>query len=106
MRRVAVADSLAPVKAELRARGFDVVSLAGGVPDSIDAIIVNGLDDNLLGCQDVISRVPVISARGLSAADAVGEVARRLAARGRVRDGSGKVGVEAPQDRRLHTSTE
>ena len=106
MRRVAVEDSLAPVKAELRARGFDVVSLAGGVPDGIDAIIVNGLDENLLGRQDVISRVPVISARGLSAAEAVGEVARRLAARGSAREGSATVGLDAPQNRRLRTSTE
>lgn len=81
MRRIAVEDSLASVKARLRAGGFEVVSLAGGISEGIDAIVVNGLDDNLLGRQDVVFRVPIVNARGLSAEETVGELGRRLAAR-------------------------
>ncbi len=82
LRRIAVEDSLAPVKARLRAAGFEVVSLAGGIPDGIDAIVVNGLDDNFLGRQNVVSRVPIINASGLTAEEAAGEVGRRLGGRG------------------------
>jgi hypothetical protein len=78
--RVAVEDSLRPVKDRLRAAGYDVLSLAGGVPDHVAAIVVNGLDDNLLGRQDVIARAPVINAAGLTPEEVAAEVSRRLGA--------------------------
>ena len=76
--RIAVEDSLRPVKDGLRSRGFDVVSLAGGVPDRVQAIVVNGLDDNLLGRQDIVARVPVINANGMTPEEVATEVSRRV----------------------------
>jgi Uncharacterised protein family (UPF0180) len=76
--RVAVEDSLRPVKERLRAGGYDVVSLAGGVAADVRAIVVNGLDDQFLGRQDVSARVPVINADGRSAEEVASEVGRRL----------------------------
>jgi coenzyme F420-reducing hydrogenase alpha subunit len=76
--RVAVEDSLRAVKERLRAAGYDVLSLAGGVPDHVAAVVVNGLDDNLLGRQDVLARAPVINAAGLTPEEVAAEVARRL----------------------------
>ena len=77
---VAVEDSLRPIKDRLRAGGYDVLSMAGGVPGRVRAIVVNGLDDNLLGRQDVVARVPVINAAGRTPDDVVDEVGRRIRA--------------------------
>ncbi len=76
--RIAVEDSLGPVKDRLRAGGFDVVSLAGGVPESVQVIVVNGLDDNFLGRQDIVSRVPIVNADGMSPQEVASEVSRRV----------------------------
>ena len=78
--RIAVEDGLRPVKERLRAGGFDVVSLSGGVPDGVCAIVVNGLDDNLMGRQDIVTRIAVINADGLTPEQVVDEVQRRAAA--------------------------
>lgn len=78
--RIGVDDSLHPVKARLRAGGYDVVSLAAGVPPDVCAIVVNGLDDNLLGVQDIAVRVPVVNAEGRTAEDVAMEIGRRLLA--------------------------
>ena len=76
--RVAVDDALRPVKEQLLAGGFDVVRLAGGVPGDVQAIVVNGLDDNLMGRQDIVSRVPIVNADGLTPEEVAAEVSRRI----------------------------
>lgn len=78
--RIGVDDSLRPVKERLRAGGYDVVSLSAGVPPDVSAIVVNGLDENLLGIQDVAVRVPVVNAVGRTAEDVAAEIGRRLLA--------------------------
>lgn len=76
--RVAVDDSLRPVKELLLAGGFDVVRLAGGVPGDVQAIVVNGLDDSLMGRQDIVSRVPIVNADGMTPVEVAEEVSRRI----------------------------
>ena len=76
--RVAVDDALRPVKEQLLAGGFDVVRLAGGVPADVQAIVVNGLDDNLMGRQDIVSRVPIVNADGMTPTEVAEEVSRRI----------------------------
>lgn len=76
--RVAVDDALRPVKERLLAGGFDVVRLAGGVPDDVQAIVVNGLDDNLMGRQDIVARVPIVNADGMTPMEVAAEVSRRV----------------------------
>jgi hypothetical protein len=76
--RVAVDDALRPVKEQLLAGGFDVVRLAGGVPEDVQAIVVNGLDDNLMGRQDIVARVPIVNADGMTPTEVAEEVSRRV----------------------------
>lgn len=76
--RVGVDDSLRPVKDRLRAGGYDVVSLAAGVPLDLEAVVVNGLDPHLLGRQDVATQVPIVNAAGRTPEDVAAEVAARL----------------------------
>jgi hypothetical protein len=74
-----VEDSLTPVKVRLRAGGYDVLNLAGGVPRDAQAVVVNGMDTDLLGRQDIVAAIPVINAEGRSAEDVATEVGRRIA---------------------------
>ena len=76
--RIAVADGLRPVRECLRAAGFEVVSTSGGIPEDVQAIVLSGLDDNLLGRQDVVRRVPIVNADGMTPEQVAGEVHRRL----------------------------
>lgn len=78
--RIGVDDGLRPVKERLRAGGYEVVPLSAGVPADVAAIVVNGLDDNILGVQDIVVRVPVVNAAGRSAEDVAAEIGRRLLA--------------------------
>ena len=76
--RIAVEDGLRPVRECLRAAGFDVVSTAGGIPENVQAIVLNGLDDNFLGRQNVVRRVPIVNADGMTPEQVADEVHRRL----------------------------
>lgn len=78
MARVAVDDSLSPVREHLTAQGFDVVGLRDGVPEGVVAIVVNGLDDDLMGRQDIVARVPVIDAAGRSPDQVGRDVAAKI----------------------------
>lgn len=83
--RIAVDDSLRPVKDRLRAGGYDVVSLAGGVPAGVQAIVVNGLDDNFMGRQDIVARVRVINAEGRTPEEIAAEVGQRVQIQQKIR---------------------
>jgi hypothetical protein len=69
-KRVAVSESLSPVKRALHRAGYDVVNLESDAEISkkgmgdYDAIILSGMDDNLMGMQDISGRAPVINASG------------------------------------------
>ncbi|MGQ9824274.1 MAG: YkuS family protein [Desulfotomaculales bacterium] len=62
MKRVAVEDSLTGVRTLLERNGYEVVSLAGG--KRADAVVVTGLDNNVMNMQDMAIGVPVIDASG------------------------------------------
>jgi len=63
--RIAVEDSLTPVRKRLEAAGYEVVQLSAR-PEGVQAVVVNGMDDNLLGDQRIAVGVPVIDADGQS----------------------------------------
>lgn len=76
--RIAVDDRLGPVKQRLRAGGYEVISLAGGVPRDIAAVVVNGLDDNIMGQQNALVAVPIINAEGRTAEEVAADVGQRI----------------------------
>lgn len=78
-RIVAVEDGLSPVLELLERRGYQTVRLDGGRLEGVDAVIVSGMDTNLLNRQDILTRVPVISADGRTAEEVLSELAGRLA---------------------------
>ena len=72
---VAVDDKLGNVKRALEAEGYQVKGLTDGL-QGVTAVIVSGLDDNLLGHQEIETNAPVINASGRDLADIVATVNR------------------------------
>lgn len=68
MKTVAVEQGLQPVKEYLEQKGCQVVEMtnANTSVGNASVIVVTGGDENLMGMDDVISEVPVITANGLS----------------------------------------
>lgn len=76
--RVAVEEGLRPVRERLEASGYDVVGIGQAAEDDVAAVVVTGMDTNVLGNHDIISRVSVINADGMTPEQVTAEVARRL----------------------------
>ncbi len=74
---VAVEPSLTGLAAYLRRRGYRVVDPSPGNLLEVDAVVVSGADDNVMGIQDVTTQAPVINAHGLSFDDVVRAVETR-----------------------------
>lgn len=61
---VAVEDNLRPFKEYLAAQGCRIIDVEEAYKQPVDAIVISGLDQNLLGMEDIQIEVPVISVRG------------------------------------------
>jgi hypothetical protein len=61
---IAVENNLGPVKDYLKAKGCRIVDVDQANETDIDAIVLSGGDINLLGMEDIVIDVPVISADG------------------------------------------
>ncbi|MDD2510277.1 MAG: YkuS family protein [Syntrophomonas sp.] len=61
---IAVENNLTPIKEYLEARGCLVVDVGSGWNIPVDAVVISGLDKNLMGMQDIVTIAPVIEARG------------------------------------------
>lgn len=61
---VAVNEELKGLKEALASQGYDVVGLEKGDVDKADAVVITGMEQNLMGMEDTKSRVPVINAAG------------------------------------------
>ncbi|MCL6627132.1 YkuS family protein [Alicyclobacillus shizuokensis] len=69
MKAVAVEQGLGNVKRYLEAQGCPVVDLenaAESTPAGASVMVVTGGDNNLMGMQDIVADVPIVSAEGLS----------------------------------------
>ena len=61
---VAVEDQLTGVKKMLAERGYTVVSPKNA--GDVTAIVVTGMDNNLMNIQNITSKAPVIDATGMN----------------------------------------
>lgn len=84
MRHVAVEDGLTPVADALKAQGYQVSNIALGNTfggqglQNVDAVVVSGMHENLLGMHDIQTKAPVINAEGMSADQVLSELRTRL----------------------------
>lgn len=83
-KRVAVSDSLTPVKQLLNREGYQVVNLesdarlSGKGMGDFDAVVVSGIDDNMMGMQDISGGGVVIVAAGKRPEEIVEELNNRF----------------------------
>ncbi|MGI6566108.1 MAG: YkuS family protein [Firmicutes bacterium] len=72
---IAVDGQMAGVKRALEESGYQVQDLSRGL-DQAAAVIVSGLDRNLLGVQGIVTEAPVIDAAGRDIDEIVADVRR------------------------------
>jgi hypothetical protein len=75
--RVAVEDSLTNIARSLKDSGYEVVDLNHNKLDNVSAVVVSGIDDNMMAMQDIKTKAPVINARGLTAEEVRSEIEKR-----------------------------
>ncbi|HEX3048454.1 MAG TPA: YkuS family protein [Bacillota bacterium] len=73
-KKVAVESGLSNVSEYLTQQGFDVLEFQHnneikGEMSDVDAVVITGMDENLLGIQDIETSAPVIEASGLTPAE-------------------------------------
>lgn len=79
MTKIAVEESLTNVSEALKGKGYDVVTLkTENDAKGVDCCVVTGQDINVMGIEDIVTKGPVIDARGLSADEICEEVAQRI----------------------------
>lgn len=61
---IAVENNLTPVKNFLAAQGCQVIDVESVQNQSVDAVVLSRVKQNLMGMQDIIVNAPVISASG------------------------------------------
>lgn len=72
MKKIAVEDGLAAVKDILKENGYQV--LGPSQANRADAVVVTGLDNNMMNMQDISTRSSVIEAAGKTPADVLTEI--------------------------------
>jgi galactitol-specific phosphotransferase system IIB component len=82
-RKIAVEQSLTPVKDFLVQKGYSVDSVNfskefTGSMDEYDAVVVTGVNENFLGVEDTNTKAAVINARGLTAEEIQNLIEKKL----------------------------
>lgn len=81
-KRIAVESQLSNIKEYLKQKGYEVVELKETLSEKsnlnvYDAIVITGQSRNVLGIDDILAKVPVIDATGMTPFD-VEESIKRL----------------------------
>jgi len=75
--KIAVEDSLTNIARSLKDSGYEVVDLNHNKLDNVRAVVVSGIDDNMMAMQDIKTKAPVINARGLTAEEIRSEIEKK-----------------------------
>lgn len=82
-KKIAVSEGLTPVKKLLNREGYDIINLendadiSGARMKDYAAVIISGMDDNLMGMEDVSTKALVISAEGKDPEEILQELRER-----------------------------
>ncbi|HBQ85375.1 MAG TPA: hypothetical protein DD811_02690 [Syntrophomonas sp.] len=63
---IAVENNLTPVKEFLKLQGCQVIDVESALKTEVDAVVLSGVKQNLMGMQDIMINAPVITASGKS----------------------------------------
>lgn len=80
-KRVAVENTMGNIRQYLSEKGYEVVQLDPHTQTGIelkncDAVVISGMDDNLMGMTTIQTESPVINAKGMSARQVIEELER------------------------------
>lgn len=80
---IAVEHNLTPVVEYLSEKGYKVESIDFGSEyrkgiDKYDAVVITGMNKDFLGVQDIVSKIPVIEAKGLSAEQVYDQITKKI----------------------------
>ncbi len=65
--KIAIEESLQYIKPVLTEKGYEVIVLESGTaPEDCDCCIISGMDENIMGIQNTMTKAPVIDARGMN----------------------------------------
>jgi Uncharacterised protein family (UPF0180) len=79
MAKVGVEQSLTNIQQALREKGYDVVELKQeSDAQNCDCCVITGIDSNVMGMQDTLTKGSVIEANGLSADEVCSQVESKL----------------------------
>jgi hypothetical protein len=79
MAKVGVEQSLTNIQQVLREKGYDVVELKQeSDAQNCDCCVVTGLDSNVMGMSDTVTKGSVIDANGMSADEVCRQVESRI----------------------------
>ncbi|MDI3533953.1 MAG: hypothetical protein PWQ82_318 [Thermosediminibacterales bacterium] len=71
---IAIDDSLTSLKKRLEREGYKIVDMDKTNLKNVDAVIVNSIDDNIMGIQNTYTKSPVVSADGLDHEEVIREL--------------------------------
>lgn len=74
---VAVEEGLTPITLLLKREGYDVVDLEGERWKTADAIVVSGMDSNLMDIQETETRANVVEAAGKTPEEVLKDIKSR-----------------------------
>ncbi|HBG22848.1 MAG: YkuS family protein [Syntrophaceticus sp.] len=78
MAYIAVEEGLGNVRKALKEAGYQVMALSAENLERARAIVITGMDNNMMQQQDISTDVPVINASGQSVQEIVESVQERL----------------------------
>ncbi|MEW6183266.1 MAG: YkuS family protein [Bacillota bacterium] len=79
MTKIAVDENLSNVRSLLTQEGFEVVPPAES--SGASAFVISGMQENLLGIEDITEAVPVVDARGMTPQEVLSSLKDRLGKR-------------------------